>query len=235
VILIAKLLFPPCASGQGRQALPAPIDDPDIAKLLEASAPPNTLPPKPALIDRADIAKLLEAIDQSDRVEVFVDMLDINDTRFSKRVYVSESHVDLAALGKSLTHIDPIDPLHVCLCIANTEIKLFSRGRSMGEISVMAGDSIRYSGWTGSGLEKWGRVTETGAWFDWLDARGVTQPHKEFETHQDALDQEIAPSDYSSNASVRHFHMILNASLCFIILFACALLWKQAKRSKGQP
>jgi hypothetical protein len=118
---------------------------------------------------RADVAKLLRAIDQSDRVEVF----SMNGLSLGDRMYASEAHKDLEALKVSLTHIAPSG---LCACAPTVVIKLFRRDKVMGELAVMEGDIVSFSSWTGDG-----RVARTQPWFDWLDARGIKGPRKQFE------------------------------------------------------
>jgi len=120
-------------------------------------------------VNRADVAKLLRAIDGSDRVEVFY----MNGLSLGDRVYSSGARKDLAALRASLTHIAPSG---LSACAPTVVMKLFRRDKEMGELAVIGGVIVSFSSWTGDG-----RVARTQPWFDWLDARGIKGPRKQFE------------------------------------------------------
>lgn len=119
-----------------------------------------------------DIANLLRSIDQADRIEVF----NMNGLSVGNRVYISESPNDVATLRTCLRHIVPST---LCACSPSTIVRLYRRRKQLGQIEIMLGDIIFFSGWTGDG-----RISDTQQWFDWLDARGITLPRKEFEAEQ---------------------------------------------------
>jgi hypothetical protein len=135
-----------------------------------------------ALPNRVDIANLFKAIDRSDRIEVF----NLNGLSSGTRIYLSESHNDLAALKAAIKHVVPSE---LCACAPITVIKFFRQGKGIGDVEIMLGDVISFSSWTGDA-----RIAKTQAWFDWLDARGITRPRKEFEAEHGP--EQVSPSPF---------------------------------------
>ena len=130
-----------------------------VSEMESTYAPPN----------RGDIANLRKATVQADRIEVF----NMNGLSVGDRVYVSESHIDLAAFTASLKRIVPSQ---LCACAPITIIRLYRQGKSIGELGILSGDIISFSTWSGDG-----RIANTQPWLDWLDTRGITLPRKMYE------------------------------------------------------
>ena len=118
---------------------------------------------------QADIANLLRSVEKADRVEVF----NVSGLSIGNRLYVSEARNDIATLRASLRSIAPAQ---LCACAPIMIIKLYRQGTAIGQMEIISGDEIWFSGWTGDG-----RITQRQAWFDWLDSHGITRPRREFE------------------------------------------------------
>lgn len=130
------------------------------------------------------MALLLHAIDQADRVEV-------HDSRIGRgqTLYVSEERADLQSLKTSIM-VKPPEGWYRCACIPSTTITFLKAKKELGFVEIFEGEDIHYSEWTGDAT-----VADRKRWFAWLDSRGVTSPHKEFDEQaalakQDQKDEE---------------------------------------------
>jgi len=146
-----------------------------IASMQHAGAEQSYAP-----VSGADIQKLLDTISKSDRLEVF----EVAGFQVGKRIYASTTHEDLATLKESI-RITPPDQWFMCMCDPSTIIRLYRNGKKIGELGIIGGDTIRFSGWRGDA-----RITQTKPWFKWLEDRRITAPRQEYEAEQAVEEKE---------------------------------------------